>query len=102
MKNYYEATYILNIDGKEEGVEEMTNVLKKAIESFEGAVLHTRKMDHRSFERVAGKLESGYYLNMAFELDSQQLKALEDHFKHDQRIFRQFYLKPKKRPETAA
>jgi ribosomal protein S6 len=97
MKNYYKATYILNIDGKEDGVEEMTGVLKEAIESRGGSVKNTRKMDHRSFERAASKkTTAGYYLNVNFELESEQLKALEDHFKHDGRIFRQFYLKPKR------
>lgn len=103
MKNYYKATYILNIDGKEDGVEELTGVLKNAIESRGGSVKNTRKMDHRSFERVANKkTTAGYYLNVNFELDGSQIKDLEDHFKHDGRIFRQFYLKPTKAPAEAA
>jgi len=102
MKNYYEATYILNIDGKEEGIEEMTGVLKTAIEKLDGSVKSTRKMDHRKFERVAGKLSAGYYLAVGFELDSSNLIKLESSFEHDTRIYRQFYLKPKKAPQEAA
>lgn len=102
MKNYYKATYILNIDGKEDGVEEMTAVLKDAIESRGGSIKNTRKMDHRTFERSASKkFTSGYFLNVNFELDSDQIQDLEDHFKHDGRVFRQFYLKPKKAPAEA-
>lgn len=102
MKNYYEATYILNIDGKEEGIEEMIGVLKTAIEKLEGTVISTRKMDHRKFERVAGKQSAGYYLAIGFELDSSKLTKLKDGFEHDKRVFRQFYLKPKKAPQEAA
>ncbi len=101
MKNYYEATYILNIDGKEEGIEEMTGVLKTAIESLDGSVKNTRKMDHRKFERVAGKLSAGYYLAVGFEMDSAKLAKLEAGFEHDKRVYRQFYLKPKKTPQEA-
>ncbi|MEM6883828.1 MAG: 30S ribosomal protein S6 [Verrucomicrobiota bacterium] len=102
MKNYYEATYILNIDGKEEGIEEMTGVLKAAIEKLDGTVKSTRKMDHRKFERVAGKQSAGYYLAVGFELDSSNLTKLEASFEHDARVYRQFYLKPKKAPQEAA
>jgi len=102
MKNYYEATYILDIDGKEEGIEEMTGMLKKAIESLDGSVKNTRKMDHRKFERVAGKLSAGYYLAVGFELDSGRITELENLFEHDARVYRQFYLKPKKAPQEAA
>jgi len=102
MKNYYEATYILNIDGKEEGIEEMTGVLKAAIEKLEGVVKSTRKMDHRKFERVAGKQSAGYYLAVGFELAPANLKELETSFEHDDRVYRQFYLKPKKAPQEAA
>ncbi|MGF1677609.1 MAG: 30S ribosomal protein S6 [Candidatus Methylacidiphilales bacterium] len=102
MKHYYEATYILNIEGKEEGIDTMADVLKKTIESLEGKVVSTRKMDQRRFERVAGKLSAGYYLCLGFELDSQKLSSLEEKFIHDDRVYRQFYLKAERKTPVVA
>lgn len=102
MKNYYEATYILDIEGKEDGVDNMIAVLKAQIEKLNGRVVKTQKMDQRRFERVAGKIHSGFYLCLGFELESTSLKQLEESFKHDARVYRQFYLKPKKAPQPAA
>ncbi|MEM6821656.1 MAG: 30S ribosomal protein S6 [Verrucomicrobiota bacterium] len=102
MKHYYEATYILNIDGKEEGVEEMADSLKKAIESLDGSVHKTQKMGHRKFERVAGKLSAGYYLGLGFELDSSKKNKLEEMFTLNDKVYRQFYISSKKAPQEAA
>lgn len=92
MKRNYEATYILNTQGKEEGVDEIADIIKQSIESLGGSVTGNQRIGNKSFERVAGKLDSGYYLGVSFELDSGKISELEDKFILDDRVYRQFYL----------
>jgi small subunit ribosomal protein S6 len=100
MKKNYEATYILNIQGKEEGVDEIADFIKQTIEGLGGTVTGSQRVGNKSFERVAGKKESGYYLGTSFELDPGKISDLENKFVLDDRIYRQFYLTAK--PATPA
>lgn len=93
MTHTYDAQFILDIQGKEEGVKEALESIKAQIESFGGHVRSTQRMDRRKFERVAGKLDSGYYLGLTFDLDPKQLDALKKAFTLDEKIYRQFYLR---------
>jgi small subunit ribosomal protein S6 len=93
MKQTYEATYILNLQGKSEGVEEVIDSVRKAVTALQGSVQSVQRMDQRRFERVAGKEDSGYYLGVTFELDRANIKELEKQFVFDGRFYRQFYLK---------
>lgn len=103
MNKNYEATYILNIQGKEEGVDEMIDVFKSAIEAMGGSVTGNQRVGSKPFERVAGKLDTGYYLGLSFELDSAKMKELESQFVLDTRVYRQYYLVGKaKAQETSA
>ncbi len=102
MKKNYEATYILNIQGKEQGVDEVADFIKQAIESLGGSVTGNQRIGNKSFERVAGKLDSGYYLGTSFELDSGKISELENKFILDDRIYRQFYLTGKENAPSAA
>jgi len=93
MKEHYEAMYILDIRGKEEGVDEALATIKQAIESLGGAFKGAQRMDRRKFERVAVKKnDSGYYLGVTFELEPGKLKSLREKFLFDDKIFRQNYL----------
>ncbi|MEM9445348.1 MAG: 30S ribosomal protein S6 [Verrucomicrobiota bacterium] len=100
MKQTYEATYILDIQSKEEIVKEYVDLITKDIKSLDGTVTGTQKLDRRRFERSAGKLDTGYYLVMNFELDSSKIGELEDKYRLNKTFYRQFYLKtkPKKQP----
>ncbi len=109
MKQNYEAMYILDIQGKEEGVDDVLATIKQAIESLGGEFKTAQRMDRRHFERVAGRLDSGYYLGVTFELEGTKLSALKEKFQFDAKIYRQSYLKvkpkakkPAKRKEKAA
>lgn len=109
MKQYYEAMFILDIQGKEEGVDAVLATIKQAIESLDGVFKGAQRMDNRRFERVASKKHaSGYYLGVTFELAPGQLKSLKEKFQFDNKIFRQSYLRSKpvtvkeKKAEAAA
>lgn len=92
MKHYYEATFILDIQGREEGIEEIIDELRKGIESFEGEVYAIQRMERRQFERAAQKLDAGYFLGINFEMDSLKLKDFRESLVLDKKVFRQFYL----------
>jgi small subunit ribosomal protein S6 len=100
MKQYYEAMFILDIQGKEEGVDAVLAGIKQAIEGLDGTFKGAQRMDRRKFERVAvKKKDSGYYLGVTFELEPGKLKSLQEKFQFDNKIFRQNYLRSK--PVTA-
>jgi small subunit ribosomal protein S6 len=92
MKKWYDATYVLDIQGKEEGVKEALDEITKVIEGFEGKVKGTQKMDRRKFERTSGGLDAGYYLGVTFQLDASQLEALRQKLALNSKVYRQFYL----------
>lgn len=96
MKEHYEAMFILDIQGKEEGVDAMLATIKQAIESLDGAFKGAQRMDRRKFERIAvKKRDSGYYLGVTFDLDPGKLKSLREKFLFDDKVFRQNYLRAK-------
>ncbi len=102
MTHTYDALLILDIQGKEEGVKEALDGIKAQIEGLGGHIKTTQRMDRRKFERTAGKLDSGYYLGVTFELDPKHLDALKKAFTLDEKIYRQFYLRVEKpAPVTA-
>ncbi|MDX6767290.1 MAG: 30S ribosomal protein S6 [Candidatus Methylacidiphilales bacterium] len=101
MKKSYESTYILDLQGKEDGVDHAIADIKSAIEKLGGKFEGTQRMDRRKFERQAGKLDGGYYLGVTFELEPLKLDELRAKFQFDERVYRQHYL-VKTRKEAAA
>lgn len=92
----YEALFILDIQGKEEGVVEMIGEIESTLQSLGGQFKGTQKMDRRKFENVAGRLDAGYYLGVTFEIDPSKLTALNQKFALNEKIYRQFYITSKK------
>lgn len=89
----YDGLYILNIQGKEEGLKESIDSIEKEISSLGGKVNGTQKMDKRKFERVAGKLDAGFYVNVQFNLASDKAETLRQKLSLNPLIYRQFYLR---------
>jgi small subunit ribosomal protein S6 len=100
MKKSYESTFILDLQGKEDGVDQAIADIKAAVEQLGGKLEGTQRMDRRKFERQAGKLDGGYYLGVTFELEPLKLTELRAKFQLDNRVYRQHYL-IKTRKETA-
>lgn len=103
----YEGLFILNIAGKDEGVAEMIEKIKKDIEAASGSIETTQKMEKKAFSRVADKKSStGYYLNVIFQCPPSALNELHRRFtmmKSD--IFRVLFTEapvPKEVPAVAA
>lgn len=89
----YDGLYILNIQGKDEGIKEAIDTVEKEITTLGGKVTGTQKMDKRKFERVAGKVDSGFYVNLQFSLEEAKLAALRTKLELNPVVFRQFYLR---------
>ena len=88
--NNYDGLFILNIQGKDEGLKE---AIEKEIEGFGGKITGTQKMDRKRFERMAGDLDSGFYVNVQFSLAPDKVEPLRVKLSLNEVVYRQFYLK---------
>ena len=91
--NNYDGLFILNIQGKDEGLKEAIELIEKEIESFGGKINGTQKMDRKRFERMAGDLDSGFYVNVQFSLAPDKVEPLRSKLDLNEVVYRQFYLK---------
>ena len=91
--NNYDGLFILNLQGKDEGLKESIEAIEKEIESFGGKINGTQKMDRKRFERVAGDIDSGFYVNVQFSLAPDKLESLRSKLTLNAEVYRQFYLK---------
>jgi len=100
----YEGLFILNTTGKDEGVPDLIEKIKKDIEAAGGKVETTQKMEKKAFSRVADKKSSsGYYLNVIFECPPEALAGLRHRFGMNDDVFRVLFTSaPALKPATAA
>jgi small subunit ribosomal protein S6 len=92
MKNY-DGLFILNIQGKDEGLKEAIDTIEKEITTFGGKVNGTQKMDRKRFERESGDIDSGFYVNVQFSLAPDKVEPLRAKLTLNDVVYRQFYLK---------
>lgn len=90
---HYDGLFILNLGGKEDGQAETIKAIETAVTGLDGKVTGTQKMDKRRFERVAGELDAGVYVNIVFDLEPTKLADLRTKLSDDDSIYRQFYLR---------
>jgi len=91
--NNYDGLFILNIQGKDEGLKEAIEAIEKEIEGFSGKINGTQKMDRKRIERLSGDLDSGFYVNVQFSLTPDKLEPLRAKLALNEVVYRQFYLK---------
>lgn len=89
----YDGLYILNIQGKDEGLKEAIDGIEKEINTLGGKINGTQKMDKRKFERNPGKIDSGFYVNIQFALVEEKLEPLRQKLSLNSTVYRQFYLR---------
>ena len=100
--NRYEALLILNIKGSDESAKEVIERLEGDF-AKEGAKIETvQKMDRRHFTYVAGKIDSGYYVNFVFSGTPAVLEKLKAKFKLDAEVYRHDYKKLAAKKAAAA
>ena len=91
MKHRYEALLILNVKGKEDSAQKIIERLEKDFHTEGANVESVQKMDQRHLSYVAGKLDSGYFVNFVFESEPAALDRLKARFTLDDDVYRQQY-----------
>jgi small subunit ribosomal protein S6 len=85
----YEGLFILNVAGKEEGIQDALDKISAEIQSSGGKVETVQKMDKRNFTRVADKKQSsGYYANVIFTSEPSTISQLRTKFALSEDVFR--------------
>jgi ribosomal protein S6 len=85
----YEALFILETAGKEEGIKDTIDKISAEITSAGGKVETVQKMDKRNFSRVANKRHSaGFYVNIIFEGQPGLIDQLKHRFAMNDEVFR--------------
>ena len=97
MKNRYEALLVLDTQGSDDAVKNVVDRLESEFQKEGAEIELIQKMDRRPFSYVAGKLESGYYVNFVFHAEAELIGKLRTKFKLDPDVYRQHYqrLRPK-------
>ena len=102
-KNRYEGLLVLNVKGKEDGAQKIIERIEKDFKAEGFEVESVQKMDNRHFSYVAGKLDSGFFVNFVFSGESAGLNRLKAKFTLDDDVYRQQYgrlpEKTKEKPE---
>ena len=99
----YEALFILDTAGKEEGLKETIDKISAEITSAGGKVETVQKMDKRNFARIADKkFGSGFYVNVIFESEPAALDQLKHRLAMNSEVFRVLFTKaPAPKPAAA-
>ena len=85
----YEALFILNTTGREDGVKEAIDKISAVIAAVGGKVETVQKMDKKTFVRVADrKHTSGFYVNVIFEGLPAAVAQMRAKFALSEDIFR--------------
>ena len=99
MKNRYEALLVLNSQGKEDTIKDIVDRLEAEFQKEGAEIEQVQKMDKREFSYVAGKLDSGHYVNFVFHADPQLITKLRSKFKLDPEVYRQHYQRLREKQE---
>jgi len=94
-KHRYEALLVLDTQGKEDTVKDTIERLEKEFVKEGASIEHIQKMDKRPFSYVAGKLDSGYYVNYVFQAPVGTIEKLRAKFSLDDSVYRQSYARLK-------
>jgi len=85
----YEGLFILNTQGKEEGIKDALDKISAEISSAGGKVETVQKMDRKTFARVADKKHTaGFYANVIFNGEPAVLAQLQTKFSTNEDVFR--------------
>jgi len=85
----YEGLFILNTQGKEEGIKDALDKISAEISSAGGKVETVQKMDRKNFARIADKKHNaGFYANVIFNGEPAVLAQLQTKFSLNADVFR--------------
>jgi len=90
--NKYEVLFILNLAGKEEGLNEVVDRLQAELVAAGGKVDSVQKMDKKPFVRVTDrKVPAGHYVNIIFQATPKVASGLAATFRHSSEVYRSFF-----------
>ena len=85
----YEGLFILNLNGKEEGVQDAITKISADITGLGGKIETVQKMEKKAFARVADKRHSaGFYANVIFSATPAVIASLQSKFSLNEEVFR--------------
>ena len=85
----YEGLFILNLNGKEEGVQDAITKISADITATGGKIETVQKMEKKAFARVADKRHSaGFYANVIFDATPGVIAQLQKKFSLNEDVFR--------------
>ena len=85
----YEGLFILNLAGREEGVQDALTKISNDITAVGGKIETVQKMERKQFARVADKRHaSGFYANVIFDATPAVVAQLQTKFKLNADVFR--------------
>ncbi|MGD0615633.1 MAG: 30S ribosomal protein S6 [Verrucomicrobiota bacterium] len=85
----YEALFILETAGKEDGIKDAIDRISAEITSSGGKVETVQKMDKKNFVRVADKKHSsGFYVNIIFESEPSAIDPMKHRIALNPEVFR--------------
>ncbi|HRI14329.1 MAG TPA: 30S ribosomal protein S6 [Verrucomicrobiota bacterium] len=95
--NRYEGLFILDLAGREEGLQEAVDKVQTLLTAAGAKVDTVQKMDKKSFARVTDKkVTGGHYVNFIFQASLTVIAALPPKFAHIPEVYRvQFNHAPK-------
>ena len=98
----YEGLFILNLNGKEEGVQDAITKISTDITGLGGKIETVQKMEKKAFARVADKRHSaGFYANVIFDATPGVIAQLQKKFSLNDEVFRVlFTLLPEPKPAS--
>ena len=85
----YEGLFILNLNGKEDGVKDALDKISTDITAAGGKIETVQKMEKKAFARIADKRHSsGFYANVIFVGTPTIVSQLTKKFSLNEEIFR--------------
>jgi len=85
----YEGLFILNLNGKEEGIKDALDKISADITALGGQIETVQKMERKAFARVADKRHSaGFYANLIFAATPAVVAQLQNKFTLNPDVFR--------------
>jgi small subunit ribosomal protein S6 len=85
----YEGLFILNLAGREEGVQDALTKISNDITGLGGKIETVQKMERKQFARVADKRHAGgFYANVIFDAAPDVIAQLQKKFALNEEIFR--------------
>lgn len=99
----YEGLFILDLAGREEGLDEAVEKVKSILAGAGAKVETVQKMEKKPFVRVTDKkVTGGHYVNFIFEAGAAEIAALPQKFTLVDEVYRVLFHEATGAPVVAA